>query len=179
MTAMPRSSAAFGDVNRTGLSSMSISPESAWIAPARILTSVDLPAPFSPTSACTSPARTSKSTPESAWTPGYDFDTPCIARYGVTAGAVASVTRCLWFRRPRVRTDGDRYDLLRRLAVEVVVDRVDRQLTDHVRMLLRIPDHLAGVDRLAPDRTRVVADDLDLADLAGGFHRSDGAERRV
>src|SRR6185295_15301365 len=35
-----------------------------------ILTRVDLPAPFSPSSACTSPARRSKLTPSSARTPG-------------------------------------------------------------------------------------------------------------
>src|SRR5581483_3569659 len=38
--------------------------------------SVDLPAPFSPRSACTSPARTSKSTPSFAITPGNRFVIP-------------------------------------------------------------------------------------------------------
>jgi hypothetical protein len=38
-----------------------IVPESGVVAPEMILISVDLPAPFSPTSACTSPDRTSKS----------------------------------------------------------------------------------------------------------------------
>src|SRR5215211_2444626 len=36
--------------------------------PAMILTRVDLPAPLSPTRATTSPGRTSRSTPSSAWT---------------------------------------------------------------------------------------------------------------
>src|SRR4029450_7184074 len=49
--------------------SISTVPSSAVSAPEMILMRVDLPAPFSPTSACTSPERTSKSTPRSAWTP--------------------------------------------------------------------------------------------------------------
>ena len=42
-------------------------------APVMILISVDLPAPFSPTSACTSPARRSNDTPRSARTPANDL----------------------------------------------------------------------------------------------------------
>jgi hypothetical protein len=52
-----------------GAPSISTVPSSATSAPDTILISVDLPAPFSPTRACTSPARTSKSTPRSARTP--------------------------------------------------------------------------------------------------------------
>ena len=48
-------------------------PASGVSAPVMIRMSVDLPAPFSPTSACTSPARRSKETPVSAWTPANDF----------------------------------------------------------------------------------------------------------
>ena len=47
---------------------------------ARILISVDLPAPFSPTSACTSPLRTDRSTPDRAWTPGNSFAMPRTSR---------------------------------------------------------------------------------------------------
>ncbi len=48
----------------------------ARIAPVRILTSVDLPAPFSPSSACTVPGATRRSHPFSAVTPPYDFLIP-------------------------------------------------------------------------------------------------------
>jgi hypothetical protein len=48
-------------------------PASGSWTPDMILMSVDLPAPFSPRSACTSPARTSNDTPSSARTPGNDF----------------------------------------------------------------------------------------------------------
>src|SRR5687768_7663603 len=47
-----------------------ISPESACCRPLMIESKVDLPAPFSPTSACTSLAWTAKLTLSSAWTPG-------------------------------------------------------------------------------------------------------------
>src|SRR4029077_6610911 len=48
------------------------------------LTSVDLPAPLSPTSAITSPLRTSKSTSVSACTEPNVFDRPRISRSGVS-----------------------------------------------------------------------------------------------
>ncbi|CAM2339414.1 hypothetical protein BVIET440_180125 [Burkholderia vietnamiensis] len=41
-----------------------------------IFISVDLPAPFSPISACTVPRRTRNCTPSSATTPGKDLPTP-------------------------------------------------------------------------------------------------------
>ena len=48
-------------------------PRSGASAPVMILISVDLPAPFSPTSAWTSPAASSNETPLSARTPANDF----------------------------------------------------------------------------------------------------------
>ena len=48
----------------------------------RIFISVDLPAPFSPSSTCTSPARSSRSTPSSATTPGNCLRMPRICRTG-------------------------------------------------------------------------------------------------
>src|SRR5262249_26935457 len=48
-------------------------PASGTSAPAMILMSVDLPAPFSPTSAWTSPRASSKDTPLSARRPANDF----------------------------------------------------------------------------------------------------------
>ncbi len=44
--------------------------------PVRIFTSVDLPAPFSPTSAVTRPGRSTRSTPSSALTPGNCLEMP-------------------------------------------------------------------------------------------------------
>ena len=52
-----------------GTPSITSVPASACSAPVMILMSVDLPAPFSPTSACTSPRRKSKDTRSSARSP--------------------------------------------------------------------------------------------------------------
>src|ERR671923_2332787 len=52
--------------------------------PATVLISVDLPAPLSPTSAITSPRRTSKSTSVSACTDPNDFEMPRSWRIGVS-----------------------------------------------------------------------------------------------
>src|SRR5918992_3355525 len=68
---------------------MVIRPSSGSTAPAITFMRVDLPAPFSPSSACTSPAETSRFTPESALTPGYDLLTASARRRGtgLLAGA--------------------------------------------------------------------------------------------
>jgi hypothetical protein len=65
---MPSPDASVGPWITTGLSSNTISPLSIGWIPATHLTSVDLPAPLSPTSAVTSPARTDRSTSCSTWT---------------------------------------------------------------------------------------------------------------
>ena len=53
--------------------------------------SVLLPAPFSPKSACTSPARTSKSTSSLATTPGNLFVMPRISSNGIASPSVRAV----------------------------------------------------------------------------------------
>ncbi len=69
MIRMPASSASRGPAKATGLPSRTICPSKSVIAPARIFMSVLLPAPFSPQSEWTSPARARKVTPSRAWTP--------------------------------------------------------------------------------------------------------------
>src|SRR5437870_3562103 len=71
---MPRRNASRGEAKVTGAPSQRISPASGRSAPAMSLRRVDLPAPFSPTTACTSPAATARSTASRAVTPGYRFD---------------------------------------------------------------------------------------------------------
>ena len=63
-----------------------IVPASGRSTPVRTLMSVDLPAPFSPTSAWISPAARSKSTPSRAWTPGKAFEMPRMDRSEVRLG---------------------------------------------------------------------------------------------
>src|SRR5882672_3200542 len=61
---------------------MRISPASGWYTPARIFIKVDLPAPFSPTSACTSPARADRFTSASTVFPANDLLMPRISSAG-------------------------------------------------------------------------------------------------
>src|SRR5262249_29833661 len=56
--------------------------------------SVLLPAPFSPSSACTSPRAASKSTPSFATTPGNRFVIPRIATAGAAPGSPAPLAAC-------------------------------------------------------------------------------------
>src|SRR5687768_18289620 len=53
--------------------------------------SVDLPAPFSPSSAWISPARRTKSTPSSARTPGNTFSTPRASSSGLSDVRIGSL----------------------------------------------------------------------------------------
>ena len=76
MAVMRAACAASGDAKATGAPPIRISPASGRWMPVRIFTSVDLPAPFSPTSAVTRPGRSARSTPSSALTPGKSLDTP-------------------------------------------------------------------------------------------------------
>src|SRR6476620_10495540 len=59
-----------------------------------ILISVLLPAPFSPSRACTSPVRTSKSTSSRATTPGKALRMPCISSTGTETADSAVTSLC-------------------------------------------------------------------------------------
>ena len=88
MVRMPRACAWRGPSISTGRPSRRISPASFAVAPLSTFMRVDLPAPFSPRSTCTSPRRTSKSTPSRATTPGNAFRIPSM----VTAGGASTPT---------------------------------------------------------------------------------------
>src|SRR5690349_2968336 len=81
-TSMPSLLASVGPLIVTGSPSNSTSPLSIGWMPATHLISVDLPAPLSPTSAVTSPARTVKSTPCSTCTGPKCLSTPRSCRIG-------------------------------------------------------------------------------------------------
>src|SRR5687768_3026813 len=66
---------------------MRTSPASGVCRPLRILTSVLLPAPLSPTRPTTSPAATCMLTPRSAWTPPNHLTTP---RHSTTGAGVTA-----------------------------------------------------------------------------------------
>ena len=67
---MPASVASRGEWKWTGRPLTRISPSSGRMIPAITFMRVDLPAPFSPMSACTVPGRIASRTPSSATTPG-------------------------------------------------------------------------------------------------------------
>src|SRR5918996_1205533 len=102
--------------------------------PAMHLISVDLPAPLSPTSAMTSPERTSKSTSASACTEPNVFERSRISRSGVSLTAV-----------------------FKKEAVEVRRPHLHHSPSWLVAELLELPGaHLAPLEETVPEETRVV-----------------------
>src|SRR4051794_22734354 len=79
MVAMPRRSACKGLERVVASPSQVIVPASGAWTPESTLISVDFPAPFWPSRQCTSPTRTSRSTPASARTPGNSLTMPLTA----------------------------------------------------------------------------------------------------
>ena len=83
--AMPLRMACCGLRNTTGPPPSTIAPASGGKWPAKIFTSVDLPAPFSPIKACTSPGHSDSETSTRALTPANDLLTFCACRIGAPA----------------------------------------------------------------------------------------------
>ena len=84
---MPSASACFGEPIVRSTPSTSIRPASGASAPDAMRASVDLPEPFSPVSAWTTPARSERSTSRRATTPGKRFVIPVRRRSGGPAPA--------------------------------------------------------------------------------------------
>src|SRR3954453_15463939 len=79
---MPATCASCGLRKSASCPAMRIDPASRGYTPLRIFISVLLPAPFSPTSACTSPGQPVKSTFWSTGVPPKDFEIPVISSSG-------------------------------------------------------------------------------------------------
>ncbi|OPZ66871.1 MAG: hypothetical protein BWY81_01618 [Firmicutes bacterium ADurb.Bin467] len=77
---MPSSIASWGEDGLISLPLYTMVPASLWLTPVRHLMRVDFPAPFSPSSAWTSPLASEKSTLLSAFTPGNAISIPFIER---------------------------------------------------------------------------------------------------
>src|SRR6201996_7153173 len=90
---IPRAIAADGEPISTGWPSTRISPSSGLYRPYRTDISVDLPAPFSPSSAWTSPGITSKSTRSLATTEPNFFVIPLSSSAGGVDGVTAGYDR--------------------------------------------------------------------------------------
>src|SRR5262249_22129071 len=157
-----------------------------------MLISVDLPAPFSPNSTCTSPRRRSKSTPSSATTPGNRFEIlessrrrSLVSRAASAArDSLLSATAAIW------ATVSHAFDQSRRLhgidglevgrrKHETHVDLVNVALGDHVGDSLRALDVVllfqnadGRVDRDAALHHRILRGEAeDLALVEGIEHR--------
>src|SRR3954470_10268534 len=87
----PRARALRGASMRTSLPPTRIEPASGCVIPDRTLISVDLPAPFSPSRQCTSPARIARWMSSFATTPGNAFVIPISSTAGASAPAVESI----------------------------------------------------------------------------------------
>ena len=91
---IPASMAARALVKLVGSPKRRTVPWSGRWMPVRILISVDLPAPFSPSSAWISPGRRTKSTSSRALTPGKLLDAPVTSSTGpLGAATVCSASR--------------------------------------------------------------------------------------
>src|SRR5690242_8781568 len=150
-----------------------ISPLSAACVPAMHLISVDLPAPLSPTSAITSPARTSKSTSLSASTEPNVLVMPRSSRSG------CSVNVGISDRGGGAPIGGRLHRSLGRLAVLLELADADVALLDElvrvetVDVRLRDPDHGQGNRRqvlaaVLPDRVRLHLLALDEGNRGSG-----------
>src|SRR3954471_20996416 len=91
MVDRPASCAACGEGKVTSPPSNSMRPESLERTPVSTLIRVDLPAPFCPISACTSPRATSRWASVSAATPRNALLTPCIDNRGGGPSATAEL----------------------------------------------------------------------------------------
>src|SRR6476660_5657220 len=141
-TSIPSRAESFGPWMWTSSpSKCTVPPSNGWM-PAIDLISVDLPAPLSPTSAITSPSRTSKSTSISACTEPKVFDRPRISRSGVS--------------------------LMGRLRTTVEAPGgASTLIVDLLAVLLVLPGaHVAALQELVREETRVVG----LRDRDHGDH---------
>src|SRR5580765_1121691 len=146
MIAIPASRASAGPLRRTSCPSMRMTPASGGCTPARIFTSVDLPAPFSPRRAWTTPARSAIDTSSSARIAPKLFVAPCRDSTGTCSGAAlirqspAGESRVDPFE--QLRRAGDRLEpfagLVPELAVCGLVHRLlERGADDVARVLQR------------------------------------------
>src|SRR3954449_6416131 len=176
---MPASSAALAERGATATPPSRTMPASRAKMPVSTLIRVDLPAPFSPTSAWTSPGISERETSSSAMTPAKCFVTPCTSRIGSSAIVTASVrvldvVAGVGLVEQPILDDHLGRD---RLAVEEALDRVEGQRSE-----ARVGLH-RGAEVAADDRLERVARDVDghhlhvLARLeARVLERLDGAE---
>src|SRR6478735_4297518 len=131
MSAMPCALESLTLPSTTVLPLMLICPSSGGCTPPRIFISVLLPAPFSPMSASTSPARSDSETPCRATTPGKRLVMPRISSKGGISLSAAALMAC-------GSAFSERWGLLHRFfhRAQLELERVDVALVDdrHARI---------------------------------------------
>src|SRR5436190_9912228 len=168
--------------------------------PATHLISVDLPAPLSPTSAITSPSRTSKSTACSAWTDPKLLETAWSSRVGAGVSFTGGFYHGGGAPWERLHREGLLLAVLRVLAVADLAPLQEAFLEEQLVVRLRDPDRrqqdrlraadlavdarhrlvLDERDRGGSSRVRFLADGLvDRAALPAGEDELDAGRRRV
>src|SRR5437763_4277526 len=125
-------------------------PASGRWTPARIFTSVDLPAPFSPTRPCTSPAKSAMSPSSRACTAPKLFS--ACSRTSTGSGSV--VVTWSWYGDAAEAAPPSSRSLLEVELVHVLDRERERRPEDHLRLPVRAIDdrvraELAGLERLA------------------------------
>src|ERR1700738_1472734 len=126
---MPSLRAVSGSRSWTGWPSIRISPLSGEVAPHSILTSVDLPAPLSPTIAEISPARMLMSTPSTALIVPNDLRSPTasITTLPSVVGCAAGLLATL-LAHPEHRVHRDRHQQRQALNQNLPVRRQANQV---------------------------------------------------
>src|SRR5581483_9194885 len=149
-TATPSACAWAGDASSSTVPPISTCPESGAVEPAATAINVDLPAPFSPTRAWTSPSSTSNETLLSATTPGNVLTTSASRR--------------------TVRAD----DI--RLRLPVLRDRGQRERVGRieVRRRARVAPERLAVQRVLEERQVVLARLVVRQPLGGGDRLTSG-----
>src|SRR5882724_13605148 len=168
---MPATCASCGLRRCASCPAMRMDPASRGYTPLRIFISVLLPAPFSPTSACTSPGHAVKSTFWSTGVPPKDFEIPVIS----SSGSGIDLLQVLLDRRTEQLLNrgllhirgghhgGAGIDApLRRLAVQLIDQRLHRGVTHAERILHHQRIQIAGLHVLDHRGRAVEPDDLEL-----------------
>src|SRR5262245_17882903 len=168
---MPSRSASSGEPGRIGTPSSSIVPASNAQTPVSTLMSVDLPAPFCPMSALTSPPRSVRSTPSSARTPGKLRPMPRACRTGRASALIAASCAAGMSRSTCSVTTLGKF-LGRRLA------REDTFLGDDALRHRRACDHvLHCCHELRAEQGAALDGDIELAGQHGLEGYLDGVDR--
>src|SRR5207248_2277216 len=122
--------------------------------PARILTRVDFPAPFSPTRPCTSPPKSSMSPSTSARTAPKLFSACSRARIGFSLATFVEAERGAAKRRPLFALEVELVDVLDREG--------ERRPENHLRPAVRAIDDLVVAELAGRERLADLARDLAL-----------------